>query len=156
MKWPVYKGRDRVAWALIDDADVPLIADHLWRLSAQGYAITHRDGRRIAMQRLLLGLEPQERREVDHVNRDRLDNRRENLRSATRQQNLQNLAARGGRSQHRGVSFCKQTGRWVAKVKIGYQEHWLGRHDTEEQAAAVASAYRAEHMPFSADARAAA
>lgn len=117
MKWPVYKGRDRVAWALIDDADVPLIADHLWRLSAQGYAITHRDGRRIAMQRLLLGLEPQERREVDHVNRS---------------------------SQHRGVSLCKQTGRWVAKVKIGYQD------------AAVASAYRAEHMPFSSDARAAA
>lgn len=62
---------------------------------------------------------------VDHINRDRLDNRPENLRELTKAENNRN------RAPARGVSFCKQTGKW----KAGLDGKWLGRHDTEEEAA---------------------
>lgn len=65
--------------------------------------------------------------------------------------NIQNRrgANRGARSQYRGVSYCKQTKRWIATATVNRVCHWLGRHDTEEQAAAVAADFRAKHMPGS-------
>jgi hypothetical protein len=84
---------------------------------------------------------------LDHVCRNRACVN--HLRPATPAQNAQNL---GARNRYRGVTFDRGTGRWRATVHIGGVTHRLGRFDTEEQAAAAASAYRAEHMPYSADA----
>lgn len=66
--------------------------------------------------------------ELDHINRDRGDNRIENLRPCTHSQNLGN--ARAKRGQYKGVSFCKATQRWRAQLN-GH----IGRFDTPEEAA---------------------
>ncbi len=84
------------------------------------------------MHRQIIGVTG--RTEVDHINGDRLDNRRSNLRAATRQQNSWNSGAQRRRSRtsrYKGVSFDKSRGLWTAHIL----NKNLGRFDTEEEAA---------------------
>lgn len=154
---PVYRGARHAGWMLVDDADYQDVMQWLWKVHANGYVYRHAAGEgSIAIHRHLMGLTIGDLRDVDHENGDPLDNRRTNLRVCTRAQNGQNRngGRRGGSSKYRGVSFCKQTGRWAAHARVNYKQHFLGRYDTEKQAAKAASDFRAKHMPFSADAAA--
>ncbi len=73
-------------------------------------------------------LEPQE--QVDHINRDSLDNRRKNLRLATNVQNGQNRSKqRNNTSGYKGVSWDKARGRWRAFIQVGGTHKTLGRFD---------------------------
>lgn len=68
--------------------------------------------------------------DVDHINRDKHDNRIENLRVLSRQENFRNSQ----RFDSAGVSFCRQTCLWKAYVTIDYKQRWLGRFATQEEA----------------------
>lgn len=127
--------------ALVDDEDYARFGDKPWCLH-NGYAFNSRRG---YLHRLILdaprGLQ------VDHINRDRLDNRRSNLRLVTQAQNAQNVGARrGSTSPHRGVSFNSRTGRWVAQVKVGGRAYYCKHFDSELEAAAAAARVREEYM----------
>lgn len=80
-------------------------------------------------------------RRIDHVNRDGLDNRRENLRAAGQGQNLVNTGKRKGEhtSRYKGVYLHQGPGnrqpRWRAMIRIGATRNSLGYFDTEEEAA---------------------
>jgi hypothetical protein len=124
----------------VDDEDYEWLSRHKWHCSAQGYAM-RRDvalpGKPIvSMARVILGLPARGREFVpDHINGDKLDNRRANLRAATAAQNSRNTAKHKGGSRFKGVCLCRQTGRWKATIKIDGRQAWLGRFDTEEDAA---------------------
>jgi len=82
----------------------------------------------------------------------RLDNRRSNLRIVTHGENMQNMPPRRRcSSAHRGVSWNREMGRWAAYAKVNGRQVWLGYYEDELRAAAVASDFRAKHMPFSED-----
>lgn len=111
-----------------------------------------REGRStsIYMHREIMGLVPGDGLQVDHINGNKLDNRRANLRICNHAQNHQNTPAHPrSTSRHRGVSWCKRTERWVAQVTLNGTNHFLGRHADEQQAAAAAAAFRAAHMTHS-------
>ncbi len=74
---------------------------------------------------------------VDHKNNDSLDNRRDNLRLATRRQNTYNRRKTKSKttSRFRGVSFKKQNSRWVAQIQYKGKGIWLGYFESEEEAA---------------------
>lgn len=73
---------------------------------------------------------------VDHINGDRSDNRWENLRLATKQQNQCNIRAhKDSRTGMKGVWLNKRSGRWEATLQFNRKRYWLGLHDTQEQAA---------------------
>ncbi len=73
---------------------------------------------------------------VDHIDGDRCNNRRGNLRIVTKAQNAANSASRGGVSEYRGVSPARNE-RWQAQISSkGIRKH-LGTFDTEEEAAAA-------------------
>lgn len=78
-------------------------------------------------------------RRIDHVNRDGLDNRRENLRVAGQGENLVNAGKRKGEhsSKYKGVYFHKPSGRWLVQIRLPNVQNkkHLGYFDTQEEAA---------------------
>jgi len=64
---------------------------------------------------------------IDHIDRNKLNNSIENLRSLTNQQNLFNTAAKG-------CSFNKQSGKWEAYICLNGKKKHLGKYTTEEEA----------------------
>ncbi len=93
----------------------------------------------ISMHRFILN--PPEGLLVDHKNCNGLDNRRDNLRPATRAQNSCNRAKRKGcSSKHKGVHFHKsRQGRkkWDAYINVNGKRIYLGSYQTQEEAAMV-------------------
>lgn len=134
--------------ALIDDEDADFVLARRWYRS-NGYAACSPEHHvTMPMHRMLFGLLKGDPLEVDHINGDRLDNRRENLRVCTRAENRQNTPAIGGSSKHRGVGWHKQKSKWRAFAQLNGRYVHLGMFDDEEVAAEAARAYRREHMPF--------
>jgi hypothetical protein len=76
---------------------------------------------------------------VDHKNCDSLDNRRDNLRLATRVQNACNRQWNKSRtsSRYRGIALIKRSGRWSAQISHEGERIWLGTFDNEVNAARV-------------------
>lgn len=128
-----------VAHARVDEADYRSLVRWTWRLSSEGYAVRSevvgKHKRTIYMHRELCCTPPG--LIVDHINRDRLDNRRANLRAVTRSQNNANSAKRPSRTGYRGVYRQKQSGRWIAQISCGGRRHHLGHFATPEEGAAA-------------------
>lgn len=87
-------------YAIVDDDMLAFLSQWRWKAKINGsgsgvYAVRNetRNGicRTIRMHRVILGMGPDDPREVDHINGQPLDNRRANLRPATRQENARNL-----------------------------------------------------------------
>ena len=113
---PLTKG----AVAIVDDDMYEYLNQFHWYLNTEGYAIreTWKPKTRIRMHREILGTPPG--MDTDHINNNRLDNRRENLRVCTRTQNLQNSSLRSdSTSGYKGVSWFKPAKMWKAQIKIG-------------------------------------
>ncbi len=87
--------------------------------------------------------------EADHKNRNTLDNRRHNLRNATKAQNMQNKATpRSNTSGFKGVSAALR-GKWKAKISVNSRQIHLGYFSTPELAhAAYAAAAKEHHGEF--------
>lgn len=72
---------------------------------------------------------------VDHVNRNRSDNRIVNLRAASQSQNSANSKGRKGTSKYKGVCFATNNNKWKAQIQVMYKSIHLGFFDSEESAA---------------------
>ena len=127
------------AVGVIDAVDVDAVKGFRWsehKSKNTSYVVlrTKSEGRdtRQFLHRLLLAAPAS--MEVDHVNGNGLDNRRANLRLCTREENSRNTRA-SGKSRFKGVWFCKQTGKWMARLRVHNKTVLGKRFDTEEEAA---------------------
>jgi hypothetical protein len=87
---------------------------------------------------------------VDHIDGDRTNNRPQNLRDVSPQQNLQNTLrpARAGTSSGlRGVGLIKSSGKWKAYIVVDRRMKTLGHFDTKEAAYAAYLAAKAKVHP---------
>lgn len=87
---------------------------------------------------------------IDHIDRDRLNNKIENLRLCTKSQNNQNASIRkDNTSGVKGVSFHKKTGKWQASIGIESKMKYIGLFSTIELAEkAMAEARAFFHKEF--------
>ena len=125
---------------LFDEEDRETVYKHAWFLTPQGYACTkirRDDGSRrtIGMHRVILGDPPTP--SIDHINRNKRDNRKANLRACTDSENSRNqdfsVIRRKGSSKYWGVSFNKR-GHWQVVVKIKGRAQHFGVFHSEEVA----------------------
>jgi hypothetical protein len=74
--------------------------------------------------------------ETDHINGDTLDNRCENLRTATTAQNQRNRGKKNNNSSgFKGVSWDKRRQKWEAQFRADGEKHFVGYFETVEEAA---------------------
>lgn len=92
------------------------------------------DGRKttIYMHRQIIGFPSVK---TDHKDGNGLNNRRCNLRLATRSQNRANTPSIGGASRYKGVHYDKKRQRWIASIREAGKSKRLGRFKTQEDAA---------------------
>lgn len=124
--------------AYVDDEDFDELIKSKWYLS-HGYAVTarHRKGAsrtdknrtvNFCMHRLIMGHPPTEKLIVDHIDRNRLNNQRSNLRWVSHHQNAQNSAPY---SKYGFKGVAPTDSKWIAQV----QGKFLGSYDSVEEAA---------------------
>lgn len=90
-------------------------------------------GKQVYMHRLILN--PPNGSDVDHINRNGLDNRRSNLRITTRRQNNANAVRKNHTSKFKGVSWNTERKCWVGSGSKDGKRLYLGRFPKEEDAA---------------------
>lgn len=122
--------------AVVDEDDYEELSR--WKWSATGgkrtYAYRQDNGKMVRMHRYLL--KPPSNMDVDHIDGDGLNNRRSNLRIATRSQNNQNQRAiRGGTSIFKGVSLHRETLRWRTHICVNGRSTHIGYFASEVEAA---------------------
>jgi hypothetical protein len=133
---PLTKGK----FAIVDAADFDFLNQWKWNAgwrknAKKFYAYSRRGGKQeVAMHRLILGVtDPNEL--VDHRDNDGLNNRRLNLRQATRSQNGYNRGAQvNSTSGLKGVRFHKGANKWMAEIYIEKKHIYLGLFETPELA----------------------
>lgn len=88
--------------------------------------------------------------EVDHIDRQPLNNQRENLRIVTTSQNLQNRSVyKTSKSGVRGVYWVERIRKWAARVAFNGKILNLGYFSNIKEAEMVVKKARKENMPFS-------
>lgn len=145
------------AYTLVDASDAEWVNQWRWSLDGGLYACRNKriDGqfRSIKLHRELFGLSRGDGLEVDHRDRNRLNNTRSNLRIVTRYEQMQNRPShRGSTSQYRGVSWNTAARKWRAVLHVGgssphtRRQINLGFFASEAEAAAAAQAERLRVM----------
>lgn len=144
------------AYAIVDATDAEWLNQWRWSFT-HGYAARYIcvEGKRseVRMHRSVLNLPLGRVPEVDHINRDRLDNRKANLRTVTRLANMQNQpASKSAISPYRNVSWHKGSNgrrdRWCVDLCVEGKRIYIGSFRTEAAANEAAIAARRQHMPY--------
>ena len=136
---PLTRGK----YAILDPSDYYIHARYKWHAvkgSRTFYAVRQlclgrRRTKPVNMHRLIINAP--EHLYVDHINQNGLDNRKANLRLATRDQNARNVPKRETPtwSKYKGVSFRKPTRKWCATIFANDKNKHLGYFRSETDAA---------------------
>jgi len=120
-----YKQEEKTR-TLIDKEDYSKVKDYKWGLCGNGYVRNSKN--KIYLHQLILGRK--KGFDIDHIDHNVLDNRKENLRHCTRSQNLMNRNSRG-------CSWNKHTKKWQAQIGINKKNIYLGSFNKKEEAKKV-------------------
>lgn len=117
----LYKNRKPVNYAIIDKDDVNLVAGRRWHIH-DGYAKSGVNN--IQMHKAITG------GMADHINRNRLDNRRSNLRTVEHYQNMFNMPKPShNTSGYIGVQLYKRINKYKAYISVDDKYIHLGYFD---------------------------
>jgi len=110
------KNNEEKSRAIIDIEDVDKCKYYRWGCNGGKYSITIVDKKVLQLQNFILDYEGK----IDHRNRNPLDNRKENLRYATHQENNRNVTkAKNKSSDYIGITYDKEKDKWRARINIG-------------------------------------
>ncbi len=126
--------------AYVSEEDYHSVVEHTWHENENGYAKSGINGKNVSMHKFIMG--KQDGMVIDHKNSNRLDNRRENLRFLTREQNSQNQKKReNASSKYYGVCFNQAEKHYASKFTLNGKQIYLGIFDNEIDAAETYDKY---------------
>lgn len=140
-------------FALVSDCDYDFLSQWKWCAANHGHTFYARrtsyaggEKKSVFMHRLIgerAGLDMDQ--EVDHEDRNGLNNQRSNLRPANDKQQQENRGVQSNNtSGYRGVTWHKRSRKWQARVRHNRRDMHLGLFDTPEEASVVCEAKREE------------
>lgn len=119
----------------LDDLDI--VESRAWYKDKDGY-LTHNyfyDGKLCfaRFHRIVINAKPNEF--VDHINKNRADNRKSNLRTCKRSENMRNRGLLStNKSGITGVHYDKQRDKWTASITYNCKKLFIGRFELKEDA----------------------
>lgn len=135
------RNRDRI---IVDEQDEWLLFEYNWTCTEHGYVVRSELLNGVwtptYLHHYIMGQPIWEGDEIDHKNHNGYDNRRDNLRYATHQENILNARHPLGVTGVRGVTPLPN-GRFMAQLKRNGVHHYVGSFDTVEEATAAREAY---------------
>ena len=140
---PVKAGDIEGIFALLDEDDAHRLGERKLSLGSHGY-VQMWDGYVTVVHRWVMGAIRGDRRIVDHINGDPLDNRKANLRFVTAGESSANVATYAA-SGYRGV-YPNRKG-WRAAAMVNGRKHYLGTYPTPEEAAQVVHQWLLSNQP---------
>ena len=123
------RNKEEVGRSPIDLDDIELIKNIKWGLRKDGYAFNRTVG---LMHRLITNCPSN--MVVDHINGDKLDNRKSNLRICTQAENNRNKNKYKGNRKYKGVFWNKKANKWYSQIRINNKCINLGYFDDELEA----------------------
>lgn len=142
--WKVKKGDPNIYYCFQGDellffTDDERVKEHNWGKIADGYASTRINGECVLAHRFVS--EPSCDELVDHIDRNKKNNMRSNLRNTNKSVNAYNSKIRTtNKSGVVGVRFRDDTKRWQAEIRRNYEKISLGCYGTKEEAIAARKA----------------
>jgi hypothetical protein len=125
--------------AIVSDEDFENVSQFKWYYDkTTGYAKrdTRIDGKRVCVYMHRFINNTDDGKLTDHINGNRIDNRRENLRSCNFTQNHANKKIESKfTSKYKGVYWHKNRDKWVSMIRIDRKGHYLGVFTDEKEAA---------------------
>lgn len=111
---------------LVDKEDLNRVSQHSWCFDKDtGYAVATVKSKKISLHRFIM-LEPKDKF-VDHINFNKLDNRKKNLRICTPQESVWHTNKQtNNTSGYKGVSWAKRQNKWHAQIFVNYKNIHLG------------------------------
>lgn len=117
--------------AIVDKDDYDSLIKCKWYIRKDGYL---NNARGKLIHRIIMN--PPSNMVIDHINRDKLDNRKCNLRICNQSQNLFNQeSVRGGTSKYKGVHWHTKRKGWIAKIMVNKKLIHIGQFKSELDAA---------------------
>jgi len=133
---------------LYSEEDQELIAKYKWYINESGYCISTINKKNVRMHRFILNC-PDDM-VVDHINNNRLDNRRENLKITNVLNNNQNKQKQEGTySSFVGVSWDKRRNKYTSQINVNRKHINLGYFEDSEKAAMARDMYIVHELPDS-------
>jgi len=127
---------EKINETIFDAEDICLISDYKWGISSQGYAVYN--GGEIGLASLIMGFRGNRNRVIDHLNRNKLDNRKSNLKVCSKSENAVNAKIRkDNTSGIKGVSWDKKREKWQVHMSVGKKVKSFGRFLKKEDAIAI-------------------
>jgi|CXWK01.1.fsa_nt_gi hypothetical protein len=119
---------------IIDDEDYDLVSKWRWNIDDKNVVKrkVYDKGKKYSQILARMLLKPEKGMEVDHINGNRLDNRRSNLRICTR---VQNEVNKPSQNKHGFKGIMKKFRRWGAYAQKDGHVFYLGTFATKEEAA---------------------
>ena len=129
-------------FAIIDLEDIERIEKYDWHTAGnkkrpRACRTYHFNGKSVkfCMARFIMNLKDKEL-QVDHINHNTLDNRKDNLRICTRAENSRNRKKPCNSShKYKGIRKSENNKKYIAKIKIDNKQKYLGTFDSELDAA---------------------
>jgi hypothetical protein len=116
-----------------DEEHKELVEQYTWRIGSGGYYRTNINRKPILLHHFLHG-KPEKPLVTDHINRNTLDNRKENIRFISQRENTSNIDKTKTSSKYTGVCWDKSNKKWRSYIQINGKRIFLGSFLTEKQA----------------------
>lgn len=135
---PLTRGK----FALVDDEDYERLINFKWNCTTFGYATRSiknksTNGKHVVIWMHREIMNTPKGMDTDHIDGDKLNNKKTNLRICTRSQNNMNQKPQRTKysSKYKGVYFYKKYNKWGSQININKTKHFIGFYENEEEAA---------------------